>query len=149
MTLVSNPNGLLIASTLFALSGLAVLARAFWASLAATQSDAEKKQRKSEALVASWFGFPLVGLGAFLNGAGQFASGPIGAGLTCLLLALAFALLLFAALEGTLTDIFNEKTSVASEQARRPLLAPPKLIAVEVHDAAADVTETARQALPA
>lgn len=149
MTFVSNPNGLLIASSLFALGGIAILARAFWATAAVTQSDAESRQRKNEALVASWFGFPLLGLAVFLNGAAQFASVSLGAGLTILLLALAFVLLFYAALEGSFADALNDEPEAALESQRRPLLAPPKLKAVETLDVSNEVLDTARHALPA
>ncbi|NOT69965.1 MAG: hypothetical protein HOP09_01395 [Hyphomicrobium sp.] len=149
MTLVSNPNGLLIASMLFALSGIAVLTRAFWASIAVVQSEGEGRQRKNEALVASWFGFPLLGAAAFLSGVAQFATAPLGAGLACLLLALAFVLLLYAALEGNFADALNDRRQAVVEAQRRPLLSPPKLKTVEVHDEANDLADSVRHALPA
>lgn len=151
MTLVSNPNGLLVASALFALAGLAVLARAFFTAYAAPAHSDDKAQQKNQAKVALLFGMPMLAAGLFLNAAGQFATGPMGAGLTCLLLALAFTLLVYAMMESSLADEMAslEQRAVVSETARRPVAQPPKLIAVEARDDDVAAAETPRQALPA
>ncbi|MEQ1718164.1 MAG: hypothetical protein ABL907_19660 [Hyphomicrobium sp.] len=151
MTLVANPNGLLIASTLFALAGIAVLAKTMLAPDSASETAAAKQRRHNEARVASWFGLPMLGGAAFLHGVGQFVSGPLGAGLVCLLLALALTLACYAALESSLADGLGSAAAdngVSLEQPRRPVSQPPKLKAVETHDATGDVDDGARQALP-
>ena len=134
MTLVSNPNGVLIASTLFALSGLAVLGKAFLASHMTSIAENYRQAQRNESLVATWFGFPILGASAFLSGVGQFVSGPLGAGIVSLLLGLAFVLLLYAMLEGTIADGLVERPNLVSETVHRQLLSPPKLKAVELHD---------------
>ena len=151
MTFVSSPNGLLIASALFALSGLAVLVRAFYALYSAPSAASDKTQQKSEAQVAAWFGLPMLAASFFLSGAGQFAAGPLGVGLTCLLLALAFTLLLYVMMEGSFADTLTlaNRSGVATETARRPVAQPPKLIAVEAHEENNLGTDATRQALPA
>lgn len=152
MTVVANPNGVLIASTLFALSGIAVLARAYLSAVSPAASDAEKFRRQNETKVAGWFGLPILGTGLFLQGVGQFVSSPLGAGLTFLLLGLAFTLLIYAAINDLLVDQMPvSQDAVAAEPARRPLPAPPKLKAVEALevDLGDSIADTARQALPA
>lgn len=149
MTLVSNPNGLLIASALFALSGLAILARALFESYAPLDEAAPSRSQNK---IAALFGAPLIAIGLFLNGAGQFASGPMGAGLTCLLLSLAFALLLYAMSVGSFDD--NTAANIASagvaaDAPPRLLVPPPKLIAVEATADDKSASDTSRQALPA
>lgn len=147
MTLVSDPNGLLIASALFALSGLAILARSLFESYA---SPDETAPSRSQNKIAALFGAPLIAIGLFLNGAGQFASGPMGAGLTCLLLSLAFALLLYAMSVGSFDDdAAANSAGVAADAPPRLLVPPPKLIAVEATADDKSASDTSRQALPA
>lgn len=146
MTLVSNPNGLLIASALFALSGLAILARALFESYASADEGAPSRSQNK---IAALFGAPLIAIGLFLNGAGQFANGPIGTGLTCLLLSLAFALLLYVMSVGSFDDDVAAHAGVAADVPPRLLVPPPKLIAVEATTDDKSASDTSRQALPA
>lgn len=148
MTLIANPNGLLIASTLFALSGIAILAQSMLASSTTPTSDADAQRRRAHARIANWVGLPLLGGAAFLHGVGQFATGPIGPGLTCLLLALAFSLLVYAMVEDQIADDMTPRADVAVESARRLAIAPPKLKAVETIEPMADVADVSRHALP-
>lgn len=146
MTLVSTPNGLLVASSLFALAGLAVLARALFE---AHFGDAAAS-RSGQTRVAFMVGLPMLALGLFMNGAGQFVTGKMGPGLACALLALAFALLLYAMTDGMFDDDATaSEARVAPEASPRLLPQPPKLIAVEARDEAEAASDTARQALPA
>lgn len=148
MTLVSNPNGLLIASALFALSGLAILARALFESYG---SSGDAAPSPSQNKIAALLGAPLIAIGLFLNGAGQFATGPMGPGLACLLLALAFTLLMYAMSAGSFDDDVATASvgAVASDAAPRLLVQPPKLIAVESSADDKSASDTSRQALPA
>lgn len=152
MTLVSNPNGLLIASALFALSGLAILARALfeaYESPAATDGATKQSGRTKVAVMA---GVPLLAIGLFLNGAGQFATGRMGPGVSCLLLALAFSLLLYVMYDGLLGDEVAASDVRSSAPDATPRLVapqPPKLIAVEARDGDQSVADASRQALPA
>lgn len=148
MTLVSDPNGLLIASALFALSGLAILARALYEAYASSDRAAPSQAQNK---VAALFGAPLIGIGLFLNGAGQFATGRMGAGLTCLLLALAFTLLIYAMSAGSFDDDLTAENASAgaADVAPRLLVQPPKLIAVEAPADDKSTSDTSRQALPA
>jgi hypothetical protein len=67
-----------------------------------------------------------------------------------LLLALAFVLALYAALDDLLPElVLSTPRDTVAEPARRPLLAPPKLKAVEVHNGDETIADAARHALPA
>jgi hypothetical protein len=150
MTLVSQPNGILIAGTLFLMSAVAVLARAYFSAITPQSSEADRQQRKNELTVAGWFGLPMLGIGTFLHGAGQMITAPLGAGLACLLIGLALTLAVYAVTVDLLADRLNLRTSKSAEPVRKPLSAPPKLKAVEVHEVDRETMteDVTRQAVP-
>jgi hypothetical protein len=151
MTLTPNPNGLLIASTLFALSGIALFAKTVLYSKATPHTNAERYAQHIDNRVASWFALPMLGVGAFLHGVGQLTASPLGAGLICLILALALTLILYAALEGSIADALMANTARESESEppRQLLAAPPKLKAVDFREVDGENTEGELHALPA
>jgi hypothetical protein len=75
----------------------------------------------------------------------------MGAGLTSLLLALAFALLVYAMAESSLADDIEalETRAVTPDATRRLVVQAPKLIAVDGRDDDVAAAEPERQAVPA
>lgn len=124
MTSVATPHGLAVAGALFMLGGLAILGaallnRALLSSLK-TSFDTPAKLGVSGA-----FALPLVGFGLFLQAAGNMVDVSIGPGLTALLLALAFGLVVFVLLDEHLADAFASRTAQPAESEAQPALPAP------------------------
>ena len=120
--MISSHNWFIIAGSLFALSGTAVLGRAFTSFLDSSGSSPHALYRRNEARVASWFGLPLLGLGFFSQALGQMSSSaltPLG---TCFMLALVLSLILYLMLEGSIADHLSRPAKTYVEA---PLIALP------------------------
>lgn len=107
---VATPHGLAVAGALFMLGGLAILGaallnRALLSSLK-TSFDSPAKMG-----VTGAFALPLVAFGLFLQAAGNMVDVSIGPGLTSLLLALAFGLVVFVLLDEHLAEAFASKAA--------------------------------------
>lgn len=126
MTSIASPNGLAIAGALFMLSGLAILGSALLARTSVGSVANSSINSTAKLNVAAWFGLPAIALGLFLQAAGNMVSTPIGTGLTLLMLALAFALALFAMMDETIADVFAQSTGslLAPGQPQLALPAP-------------------------
>lgn len=136
MTSLATPHGLAVVGALFMLGGLAILGAALFnrtiLSSLTTTFDTPAKLG-----VAAWFGLPMLALGLFLQAAGNMAAMPIGPGLTMLLLALGFALLLYAAMDETIADALERKAAAPANgepeaAAHAPLTAPVREVITEV-----------------
>lgn len=126
MTSIASPNGLAIVGALFMLSGLAILGSALLARTSVGPVANSSIDSTAKLNVAAWFGLPAIALGLFLQAAGNMVATPIGSGLTIMLLALAFAMLLFVMMDETLADVFAQRsgTSLAPSTAQLALPAP-------------------------
>lgn len=132
MTSLASPHGLAVVGALFMLGGLAILGAALFnrtiLSSLTTTFDSPAKLG-----VAAWFALPMLALGLFLQAAGNMAAMPIGPGLTMLLLALGFALLLYVALDETIAEALERKAApVAAEAEADALPAAVREVITEV-----------------
>ena len=109
MTSLASPHGLAVVGALFMLSGLAILGAALLnrTTLASLVTKFDSPARLN---VAAWFALPMLAFGLFLQAAGNMVAIPIGPGLSALLLALAFGLLMFLMLDETIADVFAQST---------------------------------------
>lgn len=145
MTSLATTHGLAVAGSLFMLGGLAILGatllnRALLSSLKTTFDTPAKMS------VAGGFAVPLIGLGLFLNAAGNMADVTMGAGLTALLLTLAFGLLLFLMLDETIADALARKAAQPATDRDQPQLALSPPIREAIADAAKAETKAGAEA---
>lgn len=123
MTSLASPHGLAVVGALFMLGGLAILGAALFnrtiLSSLTTTFDGPAKLG-----VAAWFALPMLAFGLFLQAAGNMAAMPIGPGLTMLLLALGFALLLYVALDETIAEALERKAAPVAAGADDPTPLP-------------------------
>ena len=131
MTPTPDHNWLIIAGALFALSGTALLGKAFLSYLDAPQSGALPETKRNEARVASWLGLPMLGLGFFSQAAGQVATASLSPLVTSFMLALAFTLLLYGMLESSFVDHLSQSAHITADPPRMALPAPHRLEAIE------------------
>ena len=141
MTSLASPHGLAVAGALFMLGGVAILGAALL-SRTTLSSLKTSFDSPSKLGVAAGFGLPMLALGLFLQAAGNMAAVPIGPGLTMLLLALAFALVLYAAMDETIADALERKT-VSSAQDAEPAALPAPILEVITEVAKSDPAKLA------
>lgn len=133
MTSLETPQGLAVVGSLFMLSGLAILGAALInrTTLANLKSSLDTPARLS---VAAGFSLPMIAFGLFLQAAGNMAAVNIGPGLTMLLLALAFGLLMFLMLDETIADSMNRRSAVG-ERAHDDAAALPAPVREAIREA--------------
>lgn len=132
MTSVATINGLAIVGALFMLSGLAILGAALLGKTTLADYTHSKFMSAGKLHVAALFGLPLFGLGLFLQAAGNMAPTSIGAGLTALLLALAFTLIVFLMADETIADMLAQRATSTTLPAEAPAPAAAKPDIIEV-----------------
>ena len=129
MTSLASPHGLAVAGALFMLGGLAILGAALLnrTTLASLKTSFDTPAKLG---VAASFALPMIALGLFLQAAGNMAAVSIGPGLTALLLALGFALLMYATLDETIAEALERKSilSPASAEPAPAVLPAPCLL---------------------
>lgn len=128
MAVLSNPNGLALVSSLFLLSGAAVIGRAFIASVSQHTDQAHKERNHLQARIASSVGFPLLLVGLFAHACAQLGSVALNPLMVCGLLALAWGLLLYQLLEGSFVDAMSPRAAQPAEVTRLPVVHTPKLV---------------------
>lgn len=145
MTSLASPHGLAVAGALFMLGGLAILGAALLnrTTLASLKTSFDTPAKLG---VAASFALPMIALGLFLQAAGNMAAVSIGPGLTALLLALGFALLMYATLDETIAEALERK-SILSPASAEPA---PAVLPAPVHEAITEVakSEPAKAAEP-
>lgn len=138
MTSLATPHGLAVAGALFMLSGLAILGAALLnrTTLATLKTSFDTPAKLG---VAAGFALPMLAFGLFLQAAGNMVDVSMGPGLTALLLALAFGLVLYATMDETIADALERRAvrPAATTAAQAPAAAATSLPA-PVRDAITD-----------
>lgn len=134
MTSLASPHGLAVAGALFMLGGVAILGAALLnrATLGSLKTSFDNPAKLG---VAAWFALPMLAFGLFLQAAGNMAAVSIGPGLTALLLALSFTLLMYATLDETIAEALERKPVLSAkptESSPALLLAPAREVITEV-----------------
>lgn len=132
MTVVWNPNLLAVAGVMMTMAGLGLLARAVLLGSDGADSQHVLAQRR----VSMCFAVPLGMLGLLVMGAAEVVSIGLTPFVVITMLALAFTLLMFAALESTLADRLVAKATTHAAPPRLALIAPraePAQVAVSLH----------------
>ena len=116
MTSLASPHGLAVAGALFMLGGVAILGAALLnrATLGSLKTSFDNPAKLG---VAAWFALPMLAFGLFLQAAGNMAAVSIGPGLTALLLALSFTLLMYATLDETIAEALERKSVLSATPA--------------------------------
>jgi hypothetical protein len=122
MTVVWNPNLLAVAGVMLTMAGLGLLARAV---LAGTEGD-EAKRIAARRRVDIWFAVPLGMLGLAMIGAAQVVSVGLTPFVVITMLALAFTLILYAMIEGSLVEALTGESLARRHQPRLAQIAPPQ-----------------------
>ncbi len=120
MTVVWNPNLLAVAGVMMTMAGLGFLARAVLLGSDGSDAQLALAQRR----VSTWFAVPLGMIGLLALGAAQVVSLGLTPFVVITMLALAFTLLMYAALESTLVDAVVAKATARSAPPRLALIAP-------------------------
>lgn len=121
----ATTNGLAIVGSLFMLSGLSILGAALLSRTGLAKLSHSKLLSPEKLHTSAWFSLPMIAAGLFLQAAGNMAAIPLGAGLSCLLLALAFMLLLFLMLDETIADALAHVQTVAVLPEQPQFALPP------------------------
>ncbi len=122
---IATPNGLAIVGSLFMLSGLAILGAALLSRTGLANVTNSKLLSSDKLNIAAWFALPMVAAGLFLQAAGNLTGIPLGAGLSCLLLALSFMLLLYLMLDETIADSLTQRQGLALITEQTQFALPP------------------------
>jgi len=128
MVTIYNPNILAVAGLIITACGLGFLAKAILASTMAATADASQPKRDAAtARVDLAFAAPVIIAGIVTMAAAQFVSSALSPIITALLLATAFALVLYAGYESLLADSGTTTTHAAQTPAasRLKLIAAP------------------------
>lgn len=134
MVTIYNPNILAVAGLIITACGLGFLAKAILASTLTGAETAAPRRAAATARVDLAFAAPVIILGILTMAAAQFVSSALSPVITALLLATAFALLLYAGYEALLVDGDAAQSNAAQSQpsARLKLIAAPATVAPQI-----------------
>ncbi len=125
MTPIATPNGLAVAGGLFLLSGLAILGAALLNRTGLARISQSRLLSAEKLHVSAWFALPMIAAGFFLQAAGNMVTVALGSGISCLLLALAFLLLMYLLLDETIADALGQGEAVYATPRQSQFALPP------------------------
>lgn len=125
MSTIAEPNWLAVSASLFALCGTGFLVNAFVKGNNPSTDPDVRNRSVAERDLSTAFGVPLLGIGVLLHAVSQIAHAQLSPLITSMLLALAFALLMFLALDDLIIDAIRQKNQPRQKAPKLALIAPP------------------------
>jgi len=124
MSSVATSNWLAIAGALYALAGMGFVAKAALTNAGFDASPQERQSAQARRELNIWFGLPVLAAGFFMQAMGGMGAVPFSGVFACLMLLLAFGMLLFVALEDTILDLFGDRVVTAARSKPNIALLP-------------------------
>ncbi len=143
MTTVWNPNLLTVAGLIIMACGLGLLGKALLSAVSAVTASAPRAAAKARVDLS--FAAPMLLAGLFVLASAQFVSSSLNPLITSLLLAAAFALLLYAMIEDSIVERLANAPAEATGKTLK-LIAPPVMAASAP---APEITAAPTEATPA
>lgn len=125
MSTIADPNWLAVSASLFAMCGTGFLVNAFVKGDNPSTDTEARNKTIAERDLSIAFGVPLLGIGVLLHAVSQIAHAHLSPLITSMLLALAFLLLMFLALDDLLIDAMRQKNQPRQKTPKLALIAPP------------------------
>lgn len=124
MSSIPDPNWIAVTAALLSACGIGFLAKTVMTESHPSSSAEQRSQDAAQRRVSMTMGAPLLGAGLFTHALSQLATSTLNPLIVCLLLGLAFSLLIYAAVEDLAVDAVQNSTRPARSPARLALLPP-------------------------